>query len=105
MEWLKSWRPPHLIRKATDDEHTEVDGPASFGERRKNRCLNPRAALQFIDSMAAIEGETDCDPDAKEDKEDANSIVSDNSFIVGNNISDWIVLLYVATYFNFLYTY
>ena len=63
---------------------TEAGGRASFGERRKKRRPNHRAALQFIDSMAADEGETTCG--RNEEEEDDISTASDDICIVGDDI-------------------
>ena len=85
-EW-NSEMPPHLIRETSDDEHTDACGPASFADRREKRRLNRRAALQFIDTMAAIEGKLYSGPDEVEEDED-NTTASDDSFIVGDYIFD-----------------
>ena len=74
------------IHETSDDELSEASGLASFGEHRKKHRLNHRAALQFIDSMAADESESNCEQDSEE--EDAISTASEDSFIVGDDISD-----------------
>ena len=66
---------PHPIRETSDEEHSDACDPASFADWREKRRLNRQAALQFIDSMAAVEGESNSGPDADEDEEN-NSIAS-----------------------------
>ena len=61
MSGLKHESHLNQIPEISDDEHSAAGGPGSFGERRKKRLLNRRAALQFIDSMVAVEGESKCD--------------------------------------------
>ena len=83
------WKPDgHLypILEISDNEHSEAGDAASFSYRREKRHLNHRAALQFIDSMAAVEGASNWDLD--EEEEEANSTASDESFIVGVDIFD-----------------
>ena len=70
--------------ESPDDELTDEGGAAAFTQRRKKRHLDRRATLQFYDSMAAFEGESNSDRD--EEEEDATITASDDSFIVGDDI-------------------
>ena len=68
-----------------NDESSDDDGSAdSFNVRAKKRRVKRHGALQFIDSMAAVENESSSDNDEEEDEEDTTE--SDDSFIVGDDI-------------------
>ena len=54
-------------------------------QRRENRLKLRKAARQFIVTMAAVEGEADSEQELESDNE---SIASDDSFIVGDDVSD-----------------
>ena len=73
--------------KISDDEEEEAGArcTAFYAERLEKRRMKRRAARQFIDSMASVEGESKID---WEDEEDASSTASDDSFIVGYDIFD-----------------
>ena len=82
------WYPeglPHPIHENADDEQAEKGDPTSFGDLRKKRRLNCRAVLQFIDSMGAVDGESNSGQDADEEEKN-NTTASDNRFIVGDDI-------------------
>lgn len=73
------------VNSQPSDESPDDDGgAASFDVRSKKRRVKRQGALQFIDSMAAVEGESNSDNDEEEDEEDTTE--SDDSFIVGDDI-------------------
>ena len=74
---------------------------AYYAARRKKPCVNRRVALQFISTMASVEGGS---KSIREEEEDASSTASDDSFIVGDDIlTNLLLLFYFLKYINFLY--
>ena len=77
----------------SSDEENEKENESSGGllaaEQEAERCRHERqkirgAARQFINSMAAVEGESESD----EVESDNESNASEDSFIVGDDVCD-----------------
>ena len=76
------------ILYSSDEEDAEAASAQLIAEqeaarRREKRLQARRAALQFIDSMAAVDDEDESDPEP-----DSDSTDSDDSFIVGDDVCD-----------------
>ena len=76
------------ILYSSDEEDAEAASAQLIAEqeaarRRKKKLQVRRAALQFIDSMAAVEDEEESEQEFESDSTD-----SDDSFIVGDDVCD-----------------
>ena len=95
------WHPPResaqrrarsvrRILDSSDEDEAEAGSAQMVAEqeaaqRRENRLKIRKAARQFIVTMAAVEGEADSEQELESENE---STASDDSFIVGDDVSD-----------------
>ena len=95
------WHPPaessvprgrsvRRIDSSSDEEEAEAGSAQMVAEqeaahRREKRLKIRRAARQFIETMAAAEGEADSEQELESEDE---STASDDSFIVGDDVCD-----------------
>ena len=77
---------PRRLQLGSCETSDEEGGDETFiADRREKRRRNCRAARQFIDTMATVDGGSKSD---REEKEDTSSTALDDSFIVGDDIFD-----------------